>query len=92
MRDLASGKSLNCCLVKACPTGIVKKLAKECIKLFGNLRGLLAASPQELGDAGITPSCMFSIKLLRELPVEVLKQKIIERFVYKSPKEVFKTA
>jgi len=32
---------------------------------------------------------MFYIKLLHELPVEVLKQKIVEKSIYKSSKEVF---
>jgi len=66
-----------------------RKQAKECIDHFKNLRGFLMASRQELEQAGITPPCMFCIKLLRELPTEVLKQKIIEQPVYKSSKEVF---
>ncbi len=66
-----------------------KKLAKECIERLKNLRGLLAASPQELEQAGLSPSCMFCIKLLHELPAEVLREKIMEQPIYKSAKEVF---
>jgi DNA repair protein RadC len=66
-----------------------RKRAKECIEHFQNLRGFLTASPQELEGAGITPPCMLCIKLLHELPAEVLRQKIIEQPVYKSSKEVF---
>jgi DNA repair protein RadC len=66
-----------------------KKRAKECIEQFKNLRGFLAASRRELEQAGISPFPMFCIKLLHELPAEVLKQKIIEQPVYKSPKEIF---
>ncbi len=65
-----------------------KRLATECIKRFKNLRGFLTASSQELERAEITPSCIFFIKLLRELPAEVLKQKIVEQPVYKSSKEI----
>jgi len=65
-----------------------KKRAKECIELFGNLRGLLSASPRELQEAGICKKCTFNIKLLQEVPKEFLKERIIERFVYKSPKEI----
>ena len=49
----------------------------------------MSASDEELQQAGIPPACAFCIKLLRELPVEVLKQKIMEKPVYKSSKEVF---
>ena len=66
-----------------------KKLANECIEHFQNLRGFLMASPQELEQAGLTTSCMFFIKLLHELPAEVLKKKIMERPIYQTSQEVF---
>ena len=66
-----------------------RKQAKESIEQFKNLRRFLMASPQELERAGITPPCMFCIKLLHELPAEILKQKIVEQPIYKSSKEVF---
>ena len=66
-----------------------KKLSKECIEMFESLRGFLMASPQELEQAGLTTSCMFFIKLLHELPAEVLKKKIMERPIYKTSQEVF---
>ena len=66
-----------------------RKLVKECVKLFTNLRGLVSASPQELREAGLSPSCIYSIKLLHELPIEILKQKIIEQPVHNSSREVF---
>jgi len=66
-----------------------RKQAKECIERFKNLRGFLMASRQELEHVGITPTCMFCIKLLHELPAEVLRQNVVEQPVYKSSKEVF---
>jgi len=66
-----------------------KRQAKECIEHFKNLRGLLAASPQELERAGMDSPCVFCIKLLHELPIEVLKEKIIEQPVHSSSKEFF---
>jgi DNA repair protein RadC len=66
-----------------------KKKAKDCIENFTNLRGFLSASHQELERVGITPPCMLYIKLLHELPAEVLRQKIIEQPSYKSSKEVY---
>lgn len=66
-----------------------RKLAEECVEQFKNLRGLLTASPQELERAGLTPSCLFCIKLLHELPAEVLKEEILEQTVHSSSREVF---
>ncbi len=66
-----------------------RKLAKECYAKFKDFSGFLAASPQELERIGIAPQCMFYIKLLHELPIEVLKQKIIEQPFYQSSQEVF---
>jgi len=65
-----------------------KRRAKEYIQHFKSLRGLLAASPQELERAGMDSPCMFCIRLLHELPIEVLKEKIIEQPVYNSSQEV----
>ena len=82
-------KMIELLLSQSLPYKDCRKLAKECIELFTNLRGLLAASAQELERVGLTSSCMFCIKLLHELPSEVLKESIIEQSVYESSKEVF---
>jgi DNA repair protein RadC len=66
-----------------------KKRAQECIERFNNLRGVLAAPAEELQQIGLTSQCICGIRLLHELPIEILKQKIIEQPVYKSSKEVF---
>ena len=66
-----------------------RQKAEEGIEHFGNLRRFVSASAEELQQAGISPPCLFCIRLLRELPVAVLKQNIIEKPVYKSSKEVF---
>ena len=66
-----------------------KRLADECIERFKNLREFMAASSQELQRVGLSPHCVFCVKLLHELPVEVLKQRIVKRSIYSSSKEVF---
>ena len=66
-----------------------KRVAKECIKQFKNLRGLLAASSQELERVGLTPRCIYGITLLREIPTEVLKQRIVDKPVRNSSGDVF---
>jgi len=66
-----------------------KKLAKECLESFGSLSDFLAASPGELEKVGLTPHSIFYTKLLHELPMEVLRKKIVERPLYQSSQEVF---
>jgi len=67
-----------------------KQPAKEAIKQFKTLRGVLAASPQELQQIdGIGPHSAFGIKLVQEAAREFLKEKILEKPFYKSSQEVF---
>jgi DNA repair protein RadC len=67
-----------------------KQEAKKVIKKFKTLRAALAASPQELQQIeGIGPHSAFGIKLVREVAAEFLKQKIVDKPVYKSAKEIF---
>ena len=64
-------------------------LAKRSLTRFKSLVEFLSASPQALEEIGIPPYVIFCIKLLRELPTEVLRHKIIEKPFYTSSKEVF---
>jgi len=89
LEDFSDREMIELLLSQSLPDKDCRKLAKECIELFKTLRGFLAASPQELEGVGLTSPCIFCIKLLHELPTEVLKQGIIEQPVYKSSKEVF---
>jgi len=67
-----------------------KQQAKEAIKRFKTLRGVLEASPEELQEIdGIGPHTAFGIKLVREVAREFLKARIIDRPIYKSSKEIF---
>ena len=66
-----------------------ERIAKKCIERFHGLRGFLSASAQELQRVGLSPSCILSVRLLHELPEEVLRQKIMGKPVYKSSREVF---
>jgi DNA repair protein RadC len=67
-----------------------KKQAKEVIKRFKTLRGALSASPEELQQIdGIGAHSAFGIKLVWEVAEEFLKQRIMDRPVYKSAKEIF---
>jgi len=64
--------------------------AKEAIKRFKTLRGVLEAPPEELQQiGGIGAHSAFGIKLVREVAREYLKAKILDKPFYKSSQEVF---
>jgi len=64
-------------------------LAKGCLKQFGNLRGFISASGEELEQVGISRNCVLYIRLLHELPDKILKEHIIKKPIYQSSKEIF---
>jgi len=67
-----------------------KQPAKEAIRKFKTLRGVLEASPEELQEIeGIGPINAFGIKLVQEVAREFLKEKVIDRPAYKSSQEIF---
>ncbi len=67
-----------------------KQQAKETIKKFKTLRGVLEAPPEELQQIdGIGSHSAFGIKLVQEVAREFLKEKIIDKPIYKSAQEIF---
>ncbi len=67
-----------------------KQPAKEAIKKFKSLRGVLEAPAEELQQIdGIGPHSAFGIKLVQEVAREFLKEKIIDKSIYKSAQEIF---
>ena len=66
-----------------------KQLAKKCYERFNSLTGLLTALPAELEQVGLGGHSVLCIKLLHELPVEVLKQKITEKPIHDSSEDIF---
>ncbi len=67
-----------------------KPLAKEAIRRFRTLRGVLAASIEELQQIqGVGPHSAFGIKLVQEVAREFLKERLVDRPVYQSSREVF---
>ncbi len=67
-----------------------KPLANEALKRFNTLRGVLAASPEELKQIkGIGLHNAFGVKLVQEVAREFLKEKIVDKPIYKSAQEIF---
>ena len=64
--------------------------AKEALKKFQTLRGVMEASAEDLQQIeGIGVHSTFGIKLVQEIAREYLKAKILEKPFYKSSQEVF---
>ncbi len=77
-------------LTVGAPRKDCKQPAKEAIKRFKTLRGVLEAPSEELQQIdGIGPHNAFGIKLVQEVARQFLKEKILDKPVYKSSKEVF---
>ncbi|MFC1937587.1 DNA repair protein RadC [Chloroflexota bacterium] len=89
LKGLSDQEIIELLLSLVLPRQKCKRLAKDYIKHFKDLSGFLAASEQELERVGITPPCIFCIKLLHELPSEILKQKIIDKPIYESSSKIF---
>ncbi|MFH0813704.1 MAG: DNA repair protein RadC [Pseudomonadota bacterium] len=67
-----------------------KQQAKEAIKKFKTLRGVLEAPPEELQEIkGIGPHNSFGIRLVQEVAREFLREKLIDKPVCTSSKDVF---
>jgi DNA repair protein RadC len=67
-----------------------KRQAKEALKRFRTLRGVLEAPLEELQQIdGIGSHSAFGIKLVQEVGREFLKERIVDKPIYKSAKEVF---
>jgi len=67
-----------------------KQQAKEAMKRFKTLRGVLSASPKELQQIpGIGPHSAFGIRLVQEVARAFLREGIADRPVYTSSREVF---
>jgi len=67
-----------------------KPQAKEALKKFKNLRGVLSASTEELQQIkGIGPHSAFGIKLMQDVAREYLKEKIIDQPAFQSSQEIF---
>ena len=77
-------------LTLSSPRKDCKPQAKEAIRRFKNLRGVLSASLQELQQIeGIGPVNALGIKLVSEVAREFLKQKVVDRPAYSSAREIF---
>jgi len=77
-------------LTMGTPRRDCKQQAKEAIKRFKTLGGVLEASPEELWQIkGIGPHNTAYLKLVHEVARRFLKEKIIEKPVYKSAQEIF---
>jgi DNA repair protein RadC len=67
-----------------------KLQAKEAIKTFKTLRGVLEAPPQELQKIkGITAHNVFVIKFMQEMAREFLKGQVLDKPYCRSSREVF---
>ena len=76
---LADYEAVELLLPLGTPRRDCKPAAKEALKRFKTLRGVLEASPEELLEvAGIGPANSIAIRLIAEMSRELLKEKAVE--------------
>jgi len=72
------------------PRSDCKPQAKEAIKRFKTLRGVLEAPPEELQKIkGIGPTHIFVIKFMQDVAREFLKEQVLDKPYCRSSREVF---
>jgi len=88
--SLADYEIVELLLTLGQPRRDCKPAAKEAIKRFKTLRGVLEASPEELQEVeGIGPKNSIAIRLIADVAKELLREKIKgERFECASPQQV----
>jgi DNA repair protein RadC len=71
------------------PRSDCKPIAKEAIKRFKTLRGVLEATPEELQEVpGIGPNNCVAIRLIAEAARELLKEKVADQPIVGTPEQV----
>jgi DNA repair protein RadC len=90
LKGFADYEIIELLLSLGTPRRDCKAAAKECIRRFKTLRGVLEAPVEELQKIeGIGRHNSFGIRLVQEVAREFLKEKIIEQPVFESAQAVF---
>jgi DNA repair protein RadC len=72
------------------PRRDTKPQAKEAIKRFKTLRGVLSASPEELQQInGIGPGAVFGVLLVQAVSREFLKEKMLDKPAFQSAQAIY---
>lgn len=81
---------LELLLTLSIPRKDTKPIAKELIKKFGSLAGVINAAPEEITKIkGIGESVIFLLKILKDTSTLYLKNQTLNRDIVKSPEAVF---
>ena len=90
LKGFADYEIIELLLSLGTPRRDCKAAAKECIRRFKTLRGVLEAPPEELQKIdGIGPHNSFGVRLVQEVAREFLKGRIIEQPAFESAQAVF---
>ena len=82
---LADYEILELLLFQAQPRGDMKPLAKDLLRRFGSLPGVLAASPAELaGVAGLGEASIVALKIVHAAGLRAARREILDRPIFSS--------
>lgn len=86
---VADYELLELALMFAIPRKDVKPLAKDLLRVFGSLSGVLTATPEQLGAVkGLGPSSVVFVQVVQQLAVRVRREKLVGQPVLASRLEL----
>ncbi|OGO31365.1 MAG: hypothetical protein A2Z29_10235 [Chloroflexi bacterium RBG_16_56_11] len=88
-RDLNDQQAIELLLSLTMPSQSANKTAKKCVSRFQNLYKFVEASNGQLQKVGVPDKTILSIRLIQEIPLHVLKQKVLEQPMYQSSREFY---
>lgn len=90
LKGFSSPEMIELLLCRSLPRKDCKKLVRGVVAKYKTLGAFLTAPTQELEKIpGMTPRGILFVKLMREIPSQFLKEKIIDKNVHKSSQEIF---
>lgn len=89
IHDISDQEFIELLLSLYLPPRSAGRLAKISIEKCHNLDEFMSAKTRMLQEIGIPNNCIMSLKLIHEIPLQVLKQVILDQPTYKSSQEFF---
>ncbi|MBW1713195.1 MAG: DNA repair protein RadC [Deltaproteobacteria bacterium] len=88
--SLTDQEVIELLLTLSTPLRDCKPMAREAVRRFGNLRGVLAADPAELAEVdGLGPRNILPLRLIQDTARRFLRDKLLDRDFLHSAREVF---
>lgn len=90
LKDFSSPEMMELLLCRSLPSKDCKQIVRGVVAKYKTLGEFLTAPTQELEKIpGMTPRGVLVVKLMREIPSQFLKEKLVHKHVHISSQEIF---